>query len=118
MIYDFSGSLRPPSSQFYYPSQPTLYHPSHSPLLSPHITVHMPPIVGDHKRDVQVRLFLSFTFLLVKHIISNRFTHMGHGYRWVRGADLPSSTATFSFFKLFLARSSTSVIAPSLLSSR
>ncbi len=77
MIYDFSGSSRPPGSQFYYPSQPTLYHPSHSPLLSPHITVHMPPIVGDHKRDVQVHLFLSFTFSLVKHVISDRFLHMG-----------------------------------------
>ncbi|KAF8503539.1 armadillo-type protein [Russula emetica] len=54
MFYDFSGPSRPPGSQFYYPSQPTLYHPSHSPLLSPHITVHVPPIVGDHKRDIQI----------------------------------------------------------------
>src|SRR5258707_18935 len=48
-----------------------------SELLSPHITVHVPPIVGDHKRDVQVHLFLSFTFSLVKHVISDRFLHMG-----------------------------------------
>src|SRR5712692_1840710 len=48
-----------------------------SELLSPHITVHMLPIVGDHKRDVQVHLFLSFTFSLVKHVISDRFLCMG-----------------------------------------
>src|SRR5260370_1334440 len=48
-----------------------------SELLSPHITVHVPPIVGVHKRDVQVRLFLFFTFLLVKCVISDRFLHMG-----------------------------------------
>src|SRR5260221_3874082 len=61
MFYDYTGTSRPPASQFYYPSQPTLYHPSHSPLLSPHITLHVPPIVGDHIRDLQVGLILSRT---------------------------------------------------------
>src|SRR5258708_36351648 len=45
-------------------------------------------------------------------------TCAGHRYGWVCGADSPSSTTTFSFFKLFLARSSTLVTAPSLPSSR
>src|SRR5258708_31867715 len=49
--------------------------------------------------------------------ITGYVTCMGHRYGWVHSTDLPSSTATFSFFKLFLARSSTSVTAPSLPSS-
>lgn len=54
MFYDYAGPPRPPVSQFYYPSQPTLYHTGHSPLLSPHVAVHVPPIVADHKRDMQI----------------------------------------------------------------
>ncbi|KAN0114023.1 hypothetical protein V8E52_007172 [Russula decolorans] len=33
IFYDFLGPSIPPGSQFYYPSEPTLYHPSHSPLI-------------------------------------------------------------------------------------
>ena len=61
MFYDYTGTPRPPASQFYYPPQPTLYHAGHSPLLSSHVTVHVPPIVGDHKRDLQVGLILTLT---------------------------------------------------------
>jgi len=50
--------------------------------------------------------------------ITGYVTCMGHRYGWVYSTDSPSSTATFSFFKLFLARSSTLVTAPSLPSSQ
>jgi hypothetical protein len=45
MFYAYAGPPRPPTSQFYYPSQPTLYHTSHSPLLSSHVAIHVPPII-------------------------------------------------------------------------
>ncbi|KZT67728.1 hypothetical protein DAEQUDRAFT_378556 [Daedalea quercina L-15889] len=44
IFYDYAGSPRPMGSQYYYPTQPMLYHapPTHSPML-------------DKKRDIHVR---------------------------------------------------------------
>ncbi|KAI0302053.1 hypothetical protein BC826DRAFT_495269 [Russula brevipes] len=95
MFYDYAGPPRPPASQFYYPSQPTLYHPSHSPLLSPHITVHVPPIVNDHKRDMQVSLVLSRGMFqqLADHVISPDSS-------WVSLWLYPIATVSTSVYRL------------------
>ncbi|KAH9842628.1 uncharacterized protein C8Q71DRAFT_212885 [Rhodofomes roseus] len=47
IFYDYAASPRPMGSQYYYPTQPMVYHapPTHSPLL-------------DKKRDIQVRYSL------------------------------------------------------------
>ena len=49
-FYDFVGSPRTLGSQYYYPGQPLVYHPSHSPMLTPH------PLAGGDKRHDQVRM--------------------------------------------------------------
>ena len=77
MFYDYAAPPRPPGSQFYYPSQPTLYHAGHSPLLSPHIAVHVPPIVPDHKRDIQARWVYHYNTPVLSDCVFDRFLPTG-----------------------------------------
>lgn len=58
VFYDYSGSTRPPGSQYYYTTpQPMVYHPStgqHSPMQTTAIG-HIPPAsLTDKKRELQV----------------------------------------------------------------
>ncbi|KAI0054095.1 hypothetical protein FA95DRAFT_1480124 [Auriscalpium vulgare] len=55
LYYDYSGPARPPGSQYFYPSQPMVYGPpSHSPMMTPQLAVHIPPSLNDKKRELQV----------------------------------------------------------------
>ncbi|THH16351.1 hypothetical protein EW146_g4279 [Bondarzewia mesenterica] len=58
VFYDYSGPARPPGSQFYYPTQPMVYHapPSHSPMLTPQLAASVPATLSDKKRELQYNL--------------------------------------------------------------
>ena len=56
LFYDFSGSARPPTSQFYYSTQPLMHYAApHSPMQSTTISQMAPASLSDKKRELQVR---------------------------------------------------------------
>lgn len=59
VFYDFSGSTRPPPSQYYYSTQPVMYAAPHSPMQSTAIGQMPPASLSDKKRELQVRPFIA-----------------------------------------------------------
>ncbi|KAL5533325.1 PUF3 [Sanghuangporus sanghuang] len=53
VFYDFSGSTRPPPSQYFYSTQPVLYAAPHSPMQSTAIGQMPPASLTDKKRELQ-----------------------------------------------------------------
>ncbi|THH10202.1 hypothetical protein EW145_g1509 [Phellinidium pouzarii] len=59
VYYDFSGSARPPTSQFYYSAQPMMHYATaapHSPMQSAAISQMPPASMTDKKRELQYAL--------------------------------------------------------------
>lgn len=61
MFYDYSGSTRAPTSQFFYSTQPMMYAPPHSPMQTTAISQMPPASLTDKKRELQVVSFINIT---------------------------------------------------------
>ena len=73
LFYDYIPGARPHGSQYFYPHQPVMYPPTHSPIINPQLNSPNHGAIIDKKRDLQVRVSSSFEFflsLLIWHVVS------------------------------------------------
>ena len=72
LFYDYIPGARPHGSQYFYPPQPVMYPPTHSPIINPQLNSPNQGAIIDKKRDLQVHVnaFSDHLSLLMSDVVS------------------------------------------------